>query len=1813
MPLPDLNLIIKDLKAHKDVTTRLKNVFNLPEQQLSRTKRLDFTKSVLAEVQFQTSQHAHDAFLLAVGSLRKLAPFLNSKGQSLLETNTRIERYAVNHASALTFSKEPVNDKLQGSAVGLVEESLKILFEFRDLAPRKSNTIATRRRNFVRGSEKENTNPNPQFLSEELYQLCDTVLDRCLFIGASACGLEAFLPQSDATSVASVISSALVIKLYAMTANISLPNLLAFAKQIVVPWVRFHSQSVDASDRRNYKNMNCIQTALFNAARLQQKNDPCGALRARAYALTLGDITLKQYAKELLRSVHALTRGNVIRPRNVFDVVASVYDEALQFVASFSYKDQHWFAEDVSAWLDHVGLVWSQRSESPSIPAVFEGRISASRRTKDNSQMLQICRFQLHVLHAGLYGAKGTATTQNGNFVFDEEAFQTISDQLPLLDLPGLDSFPRKEKSLKSSGCSARSAERLGLNRLRALRVLEPIRRSILVSARDATILPSGALRILETYVSAVLAGLIETNTASLKVSKDEADSIAEIRVRLGKMCEATFEAIAEVVRAYFEAGLEEVLVNLVRCTGLLLNLYAEFSREHARKRKLWICEVFRSELGNTLKHVQRLSNEDRIVTFRRVASVGEECEREWFTEQENDVLQKRIRADLLLVVRSGHSFLKNWSTATKFSVQRVTVLLSLVTHSSKKSDVRLLHTACLDFVKDIVAVTLEPDADLSIILESDSPIDFLLGAVMEYCTPLRAKLSASPDCEKHHNILRGLRIVRIFLLEKLKNCSGDLCLQREFHIAWLLLIRGRDEDKAALQTVIDSFSRTTAPTCRHLSPHNFFSPGDSLHCSDDHRFFIQALFRTVMSIVDDDLINIKAGLERARAIMLTSKCLTRDFELLYVSLEILQWVESVAALNDLGNASTIALELWQACDEALGISTASTTVATHCIQLAQLGIQQEVWTIPRIYADDAKCNKNETCRKKTRNVVTLTEFMGDLGPEGMFDLVSQLNVAHRELKSALMPFLSRSRYHALSQRSCHIAGVDIDLSHDIKDERGRDILQSLLLLIRSLYRMGHVLLLIENLTDGRYYIERCQFVASQCLPPSNCFYQSISVIGPMTAATVVELQDPSQLIAGTLLSTKTSNYEKDPRSVFLLKQTIAMAVLDRFSNRFTRSVHEEIGDAVLKLHEECEQYLERMTDEEYHISAVQLDLSRGITYAFMDNYTLALDYLMAIGRNDIYLSKNMKAVVWYFMASALIAKKGGLYCIKEGSHNNKLNRANAPRRVTRSQRKKEEAAYRSYFMDTTLEELQELLNRSIKESHSCRAPRLERRILSLQGFITQEDHAAVRALQKAIGLTFNIRWDVARRNKASRSRADIVTERSACVEELENAFKSMGLSQNGGQQALFQISELLGLLERTVCVVVGLSVDETRKNLLLWRLSPNGILLHRVGLPKTSEVSFSGISERITKVISKMKEMSVKAGHSFTEVEKQAWWKHRYSLDDKVKDIIADVEAEWFAEFKMLLIPFIFNSTFLAERKFRKGDAKAHADLCASVVGEGLLNDITSGTAIGDRSTNDAMKQNVIVGQLVLVMDTVLEAIPWESLPVLRDMQISVTRAPSLAFLYSHLRNRPGVVDSRNLMYVINPAGDLQRTEETFREHHGFQKWVGFFGKTSREEVVAAYGDQGIYLYCGHGAGDQYISPRGFSKRGEAPIALLMGCSSARPSNFNMGDCESNGPAVDYLVQGSLAVVGNLWDVGDRDIDRFTIALISHWLGVDNNGERHGKRLNLAEAVAASRSACRLPFLVGAATVVIGAPNIRTGLLGPETESTFCVDTSYP
>ncbi|KAI1460683.1 peptidase family C50-domain-containing protein [Annulohypoxylon moriforme] len=273
-----------------------------------------------------------------------------------------------------------------------------------------------------------------------------------------------------------------------------------------------------------------------------------------------------------------------------------------------------------------------------------------------------------------------------------------------------------------------------------------------------------------------------------------------------------------------------------------------------------------------------------------------------------------------------------------------------------------------------------------------------------------------------------------------------------------------------------------------------------------------------------------------------------------------------------------------------------------------------------------------------------------------------------------------------------------------------------------------------------------------------------------------------------------------------------------------------------------------------------------------------------------------------------------------------------------------------------------------------------------------------------------------------------------------------------------------------------------------------------------------------------------------------------------------------------------------------------------------------------------------------ILVLDKSLHPFPFEALPCLQGLAVS--RVFSLDCLRRQILDaklagpdaakkddeeaggpklREGHYVSVNSgTYILNPGCDLKNTQATFGEPLSTlpPTWNNIEMREPTEaEFESALTDKDLLLYFGHGSGAQYIRGRTIRKMEKCrAVALLMGCSSA--SLAEVGRFESYGTVRNYMLAGSPAVVGTLWDVTDRDIDRFAGRVFEEWglmpkgtFAEDAKGKRIAKSdkptrkrigvvehsgegpTSLIEAVCKARDACRFRYLTAAAVCVYGIP----------------------
>lgn len=332
-------------------------------------------------------------------------------------------------------------------------------------------------------------------------------------------------------------------------------------------------------------------------------------------------------------------------------------------------------------------------------------------------------------------------------------------------------------------------------------------------------------------------------------------------------------------------------------------------------------------------------------------------------------------------------------------------------------------------------------------------------------------------------------------------------------------------------------------------------------------------------------------------------------------------------------------------------------------------------------------------------------------------------------------------------------------------------------------------------------------------------------------------------------------------------------------------------------------------------------------------------------------------------------------------------------------------------------------------------------------------------------------------------------------------------------------------------------------------------------------------------------------------------------------------------------------------------------------------------------RTYNDATENDELQdSHLILVLDRRLQAFPWESLPCLE--KCSISRVDSMLTLQERVLQLKRLFASKDECYsvqrtsgtyILNPSSDLKSTEATLKpelaklEGKESSAWKSIVGRgPSEAEFQEALTSSSTLLYFGHGAGTQYFRARALRRLEScSEVVWLIGCSSGSVTEY--GDLEPFAVPLAYLTAGQeddrrpdmepddsveeaaepgkkcMAVVGMLWDVTDKDIDRFSLATGEEWglwkpaqeatklpaktpkkrekMTAPTTPERRCKtpktpkarktpaptrtpnrsrsrprreertKGSLSEAVAKSRDSCYLRYLNGAAPVVYGVP----------------------
>ncbi|KAG6409188.1 hypothetical protein SASPL_132222 [Salvia splendens] len=349
-------------------------------------------------------------------------------------------------------------------------------------------------------------------------------------------------------------------------------------------------------------------------------------------------------------------------------------------------------------------------------------------------------------------------------------------------------------------------------------------------------------------------------------------------------------------------------------------------------------------------------------------------------------------------------------------------------------------------------------------------------------------------------------------------------------------------------------------------------------------------------------------------------------------------------------------------------------------------------------------------------------------------------------------------------------------------------------------------------------------------------------------------------------------------------------------------------------------------------------------------------------------------------------------------------------------------------------------------------------------------------------------------------------------------------------------------------------------------------------------------------------------------------WWTQRNRLNECLCRFLQDVEDSWLGTWKYLLLGMWPSCNHLDSIK--KSLSQDEMDLLQHVVTKkcyvGLTSEETSMLLFNSMlEMSDSVDQaECISGKpIILVLDTEVQMLPWECLPILRNQE--VYRMPSIGSIFAtldrHCENQKPLelsdpvfplIDPLDSYYLLNPDGDLSRTQVEFESWFKNQDIIeGKIGTVPTvEELSLALKDHDLFIYFGHGSGTQYIPGHEIQKLDGCAATLLLGCSSG--SLYLRGSYMPHGAPLSYILAGSPVIVANLWEVTDKDIDRFGKAMLNAWLRERSTASSECARCvptkcihrpRIASFMAQARDACNLGFLIGASPVCYGVP---TGII---------------
>lgn len=415
----------------------------------------------------------------------------------------------------------------------------------------------------------------------------------------------------------------------------------------------------------------------------------------------------------------------------------------------------------------------------------------------------------------------------------------------------------------------------------------------------------------------------------------------------------------------------------------------------------------------------------------------------------------------------------------------------------------------------------------------------------------------------------------------------------------------------------------------------------------------------------------------------------------------------------------------------------------------------------------------------------------------------------------------------------------------------------------------------------------------------------------------------------------------------------------------------------------------------------------------------------------------------------------------------------------------------------------------------------------------------------------------------------------------------------------------------------------------------------------------YSKVMEELNSIISQSNQSVSRDVTSaiHTSEGRKEWWKTRYSLDKRLQDLLSSVEKTWFGGFsgffsdtelntanfkefqktfttilhqnlpsrkqvgspeKFLVVEEWILELFLQIDTANKEFLTMVEDLIYFILDifsyhgeENAYDEIDISSlhfqieeAIKKYHAKSGALRNKKFTHTFLIVGSRCHTFPWENLSFMRSL--SMTRVPSMSLLRELLaRNnmlpRLNIDIGSKISMVLNPNGDLHKTEDRFSSifsnitSNCTNSRLLINERPSESDFLGMLQTSNMFLFVGHGGGEQFARNKEITKLNHISPSLLLGCSSAAMKAS--GGLEPSGVIYSHLLGGSNMVLGNLWDVTDKDIDKFTLCLLENIGLVTDITTEQRENEGMCEAIITAREVCNLKYLNGAAPVIYGLP----------------------